>query len=72
MAKPGQSPGCWNVAVAIVDTGGNLVYYHKMDNTQIGSAKVAIRKATHSGALQAASGSVSRHSGRVGEMGCGS
>jgi glc operon protein GlcG len=35
----------WNVAVAVVDTGGNLVYYEKMDNTQIGSANVAIEKA---------------------------
>ncbi|MGB9467486.1 MAG: heme-binding protein [Candidatus Acidiferrum sp.] len=35
----------WNVAVAIVDTSGNLVYYEKMDNTQIGSANVAIEKA---------------------------
>ena len=30
----------WNVAVAIVDPGGNLVYYEKMDNTQLGSANV--------------------------------
>jgi glc operon protein GlcG len=35
----------WNMAVAIVDTGGNLVYYEKMDNTQIASATVAIDKA---------------------------
>jgi uncharacterized protein GlcG (DUF336 family) len=35
----------WNMAVAIVDTGGNLVYYEKMDNTQLGSANVAIEKA---------------------------
>jgi len=35
----------WNVAVAIVDTGGNLVYYKKMDNTQLGSANIAIEKA---------------------------
>ena len=35
----------WNVAVAIVDPGGNLVYYEKMDNTQIGSATIAIEKA---------------------------
>jgi uncharacterized protein GlcG (DUF336 family) len=35
----------WTVAVAVVDTGGNLVYYEKMDNTQIGSANVAIEKA---------------------------
>jgi glc operon protein GlcG len=35
----------WTVAVAIVDTSGNLVYFEKMDNTQIGSASVAIDKA---------------------------
>src|SRR5580693_2568506 len=35
----------WNMAVAIVDTGGNLVFYEKMDNTQLGSANVAIDKA---------------------------
>jgi glc operon protein GlcG len=35
----------WNMAVAIVDPGGNLVYYEKMDNTQLGSAVVAIDKA---------------------------
>lgn len=35
----------WNMAVAIVDPGGNLVYYEKMDNTQLGSANVAIDKA---------------------------
>jgi len=35
----------WTVAVAIVDPGGNLVYYEKMDNTQLGSANVAVDKA---------------------------
>ncbi|HYL84802.1 MAG TPA: heme-binding protein [Candidatus Angelobacter sp.] len=35
----------WNMAVAIVDPSGNLVYYEKMDNTQLGSANVAIEKA---------------------------
>jgi glc operon protein GlcG len=35
----------WNVAVAIVDPSGNLVYYEKMDNTQLGSATVAVDKA---------------------------
>ena len=35
----------WTIAVAIVDPGGNLVYYEKMDNTQLGSASVAIDKA---------------------------
>ena len=33
------------MAVAIVDISGNLVYYEKMDNTQLGSATVAIDKA---------------------------
>ena len=35
----------WRMAVAVVDTGGILVYYEKMDNTQIGSADIAIEKA---------------------------
>jgi glc operon protein GlcG len=35
----------WSMAVAIVDPAGNLVYYEKMDNTQLGSANIAIDKA---------------------------
>jgi glc operon protein GlcG len=35
----------WNMAVAIVDPSGNLVYYEKMDDTQLGSAHVAMDKA---------------------------
>jgi glc operon protein GlcG len=35
----------WNMAVAVVDPAGTLVYYEKMDNTQNGSARVAINKA---------------------------
>jgi len=35
----------WTMAVAVVDPAGNLVYYEKMDNTQLGSANVAIDKA---------------------------
>jgi glc operon protein GlcG len=35
----------WTMAVAVVDPGGTLIYYEKMDNTQNGSAKVAIDKA---------------------------
>ncbi len=34
----------WTMAVAIMDTGGHLVYFEKMDGTQTGSAKVAIGK----------------------------
>src|SRR5260370_28211742 len=35
----------WNMAVAVVDPSGNLVYYEKMDATQLGSANLAIDKA---------------------------
>ena len=35
----------WNMAVAVVDIAGVLVYYEKMDDTQTGSATVAIEKA---------------------------
>ena len=35
----------WTMAIAIVDDGGNLVYFSKMDGTQIGSIDVALMKA---------------------------
>lgn len=35
----------WNVVIAIVDDGGNLVYLQKMDGTQIASIEVAQFKA---------------------------
>jgi glc operon protein GlcG len=35
----------WTMAVAVVDPNGTLVYYEKMDNTQLGSANVAVAKA---------------------------
>jgi glc operon protein GlcG len=35
----------WTMAVTIVDTAGNLVYFEKMDGTQIGSVTVSIEKA---------------------------
>ena len=36
----------WRVAVAVVDTHGELVYFEKMDDTQIASVKIAIAKAS--------------------------
>src|SRR5882672_3873798 len=36
----------WTMAIAIVDAGGNLVLFKKMDNTQLGSIEVAKSKAT--------------------------
>ena len=35
----------WEMAVAIVDTGGYLVYFERMDATQLGSVQIAIDKA---------------------------
>lgn len=35
----------WLMAVAIVDTAGNLVYFEKMDGTQVASATIAVDKA---------------------------
>jgi uncharacterized protein GlcG (DUF336 family) len=35
----------WTMAVAVVDPNGTLIYYEKMDNTQLGSATVAVEKA---------------------------
>ncbi len=35
----------WTMAVAIVDTAGNLVYFEKMDGTQTASANIAVEKA---------------------------
>jgi glc operon protein GlcG len=35
----------WTMAVAVVDTAGDLVYFEKMDATQAASAVVAIDKA---------------------------
>src|SRR5262245_35558557 len=34
----------WTVAVSIVDTAGDLVYFEKMDGTQTGSVNVSIEK----------------------------
>jgi uncharacterized protein GlcG (DUF336 family) len=35
----------WFMAIAVTDPNGNLVYFEKMDNTQIGSINIAIGKA---------------------------
>jgi uncharacterized protein GlcG (DUF336 family) len=35
----------WNMAVAVVDDGGHLVYFERIDETQFGSIDIAIGKA---------------------------
>jgi len=39
----------FRVAIAIVDTAGNLVYFEKLDDTQTASVEVAIAKARSAG-----------------------
>jgi glc operon protein GlcG len=45
----------WNVAIAIVDNHGLLVYYEMLDDTQTASANVAIEKARTSATYRRAS-----------------
>ena len=52
MAKKAAAPALaearknqWMMAVAIVDTAGELVYFERMDDTQVGSVQVAMDKA---------------------------
>jgi glc operon protein GlcG len=35
----------WPVAIAVVDTAGNLVLFQRLENTQTGSMKIAVDKA---------------------------
>ena len=35
----------WTMAIAIVDTAGDLVYFERMDHTQVGSVDIAQAKA---------------------------
>lgn len=48
MAAAGEAEAIrngWNVAIAIVDVGGGLILFHKLDETQAGSIAVAQGKA---------------------------
>lgn len=35
----------WNMAIAVVDDGGHLIYFERIDQTQTGSIDIAIGKA---------------------------
>ncbi|MDR3637150.1 MAG: heme-binding protein [Isosphaeraceae bacterium] len=35
----------WPVAITVVDSGGHLVAFHRIDNTQLGSIEVSLEKA---------------------------
>jgi uncharacterized protein GlcG (DUF336 family) len=42
----------WTMAVAIVDVSGNLVYFEKMDNTQLAASNIAVEKARSAALLK--------------------
>jgi uncharacterized protein GlcG (DUF336 family) len=42
----------WNIAVAVVDNHGMLIYYEMMDDTQTGSERLALEKARTSATLR--------------------
>ena len=45
VAEARKPPRNWKMAVAVVDPNGDLVYFYKMDDTQLGSIDIAINKA---------------------------
>src|SRR5260370_36073990 len=44
-AEAEEAKNNWAMGIDIVDTGGHLVMLHRLDNTQIGSVRVAEGKA---------------------------
>lgn len=45
VAEAKKSPRNWKLAIAVTDPHGDLVYFYKMDETQLGSAAIAQGKA---------------------------
>jgi uncharacterized protein GlcG (DUF336 family) len=45
VAEASKPPRNWKLAVAVVDPNGDLVYFYKMNDTQLGSIDIAINKA---------------------------
>jgi glc operon protein GlcG len=45
IAEASRSPRNWKLAIAVVDTNGDLVYFYRMDQTQHASGQIAINKA---------------------------
>jgi glc operon protein GlcG len=52
VAEARKPPRTWKLAVAVVDPNGDLVYFYKMDDTQLGSIDIAINKARTSARLR--------------------
>ena len=55
IAEASKSPRNWKLAVAVVDTNGDLVALQKMDQTQVASIGIAIGKARTSARFRRAS-----------------
>jgi glc operon protein GlcG len=45
LAEATKSPRNWKLAISVVDTHGDLVYFYKMDSTQHGSVTISQNKA---------------------------
>jgi uncharacterized protein GlcG (DUF336 family) len=45
VAEAKKSPRNWKLAIAVVDPNGDLVYFYKMDQTQVASVAIAQNKA---------------------------
>ena len=45
VAEATKSPRNWKLAISVVDTHGELVYFYKMDSTQHGSVAISQNKA---------------------------
>lgn len=45
VAESRKAPRNWKMAIAVVDTNGDLVYFYKMDQTQVASTLVSQGKA---------------------------
>ena len=52
VAEATKSPRNWKLAISVVDTHGELVYFYKMDNTQHGSVTISQNKARTSARLR--------------------
>ena len=51
VAEATKSPRNWKLAISVVDTHGELVYFYKMDNTQHGVGDDLAEQGPHGGAL---------------------
>ena len=56
VAEAKKSPRNWKLAIAVVDPNGDLVYFYKMDQTQVASIGIAQGKARTAARFRRSSG----------------